>query len=141
MPLLSTQKNGLYASIQPVIVNGAVVVGSISSPQAIIVGNSHFTCENHAIDTTETIHPVSIPLPSGPGAITGTIHGPGQAVSDYSKLMQINNKCVLNSNTKKFLNTGNCPIAPMVSATSNKATYNINNGGTQNSSGNRFSGC
>jgi hypothetical protein len=139
MGLLNTQKNGLYASIQPVIINGAVVVGSVSSPQEIIIGNDHFTCEGHAIDTTETLHPASIPIPSGPGAITGTTNGPARAVSDYSKIMQINNKCVLISATKKFLNIGNCPIVPMVSATSNKGTYSINNGGNVNSSGKRFS--
>ncbi len=144
MALLNTQKNGLYASIQPVIVHGAVVPGFVSSPQQIIVGNADCTCEGHAIDTTETIHPASIPAPNAPGAIIGTTHGPAQVVSDYSKIMQVNGKCVLTSATKKYLNTGNCPIAPMVSATANQGVYNVSNGGNANSSGARFaklSGC
>ena len=138
MALLNTQKNGLYASIQPVIVNGVVVPGFVSSPQEIILGNADFTCEGHAIDTTDAIHPASIPLPNAPGAIIGSARGPAQVVSDYSKIMQVNRRCVLTSATKKYLNTGNCPIAPMVSATSNRGVYNVNNGGTANSSGSRF---
>jgi len=118
----NTSANGLYSFIQPLIVNGAVVVGGTLAPQKFILGDASATICNAAIDTTATIHPVTISLPSDPGAIIGTTCGPAKAVSGYSRTMMIKGKPALQNGTKKFQNTGNCPISPMVSATNSK-TY------------------
>lgn len=122
MPGIQNSKdNGLYAFIQPLIVNGAVVIGGTLAPQQLILGNSKSTLENAAIDTTHTIHPVTISLPTDPGAIIGTTCGPAKAVSNYSKTLMINGYPALQNGTKKFQNTGNCPISPMVKSTKTKS--------------------
>lgn len=123
MPGMQNSKdNGLYSFIQPLIVNGAVVVGGTSAPQQLILGNSQSTLENAAIDTTHSIHPVTISVPTDPGAIIGTTCGFAKAVSNYSKTFMVNGYPTLQSGTKKLQNTGNCPISPMVKPTKTKST-------------------
>lgn len=119
MPGVQNSKgSGLYAFIQPLIVNGAVVPGGTLAPQQLILSSSQATLENHGIDTTHTIHPVTISIPTDPGAIIGTTCGPAKAVSGYSKTFMVNGYPTLQSGTKKLQNTGNCPISPMVTKTS-----------------------
>ena len=113
----NSSKNGLYAFIQPLIVNGSVVIGGTLAPQKLILSNSQATLENHGIDTTHTIHPLTISIPTDPGAIIGTTCGPAKAVSGYSKIFMVNGYPALQSGTKKLQNTGNCPISPMVTKT------------------------
>ncbi len=123
MPGLQNSKgSGLYAFIQPLIVNGSVVVGGTVAPQQLILASSVATLENQGIDTTHSIHPVTISTPSDPGAVVGTTCGPAKAVSGYSSKMMINGYPALQSGTTKLQNTGNCPISPMVTKTSAK-TY------------------
>ncbi len=113
----NSKKNGLYSFIHPLIVNGTVVVGSTLAPQQLILANSQATLENNGIDTTHTIHPVTISVPTDPGAITGTTCGFAKAVSGYSKTFMVNGYPTLQSGTKKLQNTGNCPTSPMVTKT------------------------
>lgn len=118
----NSKKNGLYAFIHPVINNGATVTGSTLAPQQLILANAQATLENAGIDTTHTIHPLTLSKPAAPGAITGTTCGPARAVCGYSKTLMVNGYPALQSGTKKLQNTGNCPISPMVTATRAK-TY------------------
>lgn len=117
----NSKKNGLYAFVHPLIVNGSVVPGGTVAPQQLILANSQATLENSGIDTTHTIHPITISTPSDPGAITGTTNSIGKAVSGYSKTFMVNGYPALQSGTKKLQNAGNCPISPMVSNTSGKS--------------------
>lgn len=113
----NTRHSGQYLMVQPVIVSGVVVPAITMALQQMIMGNSKNVLENAPIDTTETLHPVTISIPAAPGAIVGTTCGPAKAVSDYSKKFLINNKSALQSGSKKLQNTGNCPISPMVGTT------------------------
>lgn len=123
--LQNSKASGLYSFIQPVIIEGAVVMGTTLAPQALILANSKITLENAGIDTTETIHPLTISLPAAPGAIVGTTCGPAKAVSGYSKKLMINGCPALQNGSKKLQNTGNCPISPMVKATATKTYYYV----------------
>lgn len=118
--LQNSRHSGQYLMVHPVIVSGVVVPALTMALQQMIVGNSKNVLENAPLDTTETLHPLTISAPMAPGAIVGTTCGLAKAVSGYSKKFLINNKPTLQNNTKKLQNTGNCPISPMVKATKTK---------------------
>ncbi len=131
MGLLNSKKSGLYAFIQPLIPpSGGVIAGGALGPQQLILANSQATLENAGIDTTHTIHPVTFNTPTYPGAVIGTTNGIGKAVSGYSKCLMVNGYPAVTNSTKKMLNTGNCPIAPMVQSTKAKSyVYVADSGG------------
>lgn len=117
---LNSRASGQYLFLHPVIVAGVIVPAVTMALQKMIVGNDKATMAGAAIDTTETLHPFTVSIPAAPGAIVGTTCGPARAVCGYSKKFLVNNKPTLQSGTKKLQNTGNCPISPMVNATSAK---------------------
>lgn len=126
MPLINTTKSGIFASVQPLIVNGSVVVGAGTALQQTLVGgNRSVTFEGAPIETTGMMNAVTIPTPSAPGAITGTSHAFGKTVGGFSKTVFIGGKNVVTSASIKILNAGNCPSAPMVSATKAKTVCTV----------------
>jgi hypothetical protein len=116
----NSQASGLYMMFQPVIVGGVVVPALTLALQNMIVGRVQYTLENAPLDTTETLHPLTLSMPIGPGAIVPGLCGPAYAVGGYSKKFLIQNKSALQSGTKKLQNMGNCPFSPMVSVTQTK---------------------
>ncbi len=123
MPGIQNSKaSGLYSFVHPVIVGGSTVIATTVAAQAVILASAQATLENAGIDTTHSIHPVTISSPSGPGAVTGTTNGIAKAVSGYSQKFMVGGYPALQNGTKKLQNTGNCPISPMVKATGAK-TY------------------
>lgn len=138
MGVINSKKSGLYAFIQPLHTpNGSTIVGGALGPQELILANSKVTFENAGIDTTHTIHPVTFNTPTVPGAVIGTTNGIGKAVSGYSKCLMVNGYPALTNSTKKMLNTGNCPISPMVKSTKAKTYFYVGDGG---GSGTRMKG-
>ncbi len=121
MSLINTRHSGQYASMQPLIVNGAVVPGAAIAMQEMLVGgNTAMTFEGSPIETTEMLHPLTLSIPSDPGAITGTVHSIGKAVSGTSKKFLIGGKSVVTNHSIKIINAGNCPAAPMIKSTQTK---------------------
>ena len=121
MPLINTTNSGQFASVQPLIVNGAVVIGAAIAPQQTLVGgNSNVTFEGSPIETTGMINAVTLSHPGAPGAITGTTNAFAKTISGFSKKVFIGGKNVVTSSSIKIINAGNCPSAPMVASTKAK---------------------
>jgi hypothetical protein len=126
MPLINTTHSGQFASVQPLIVNGAVVVGAAIAPQETLVGgNGNVTFEGSPIETTGMTNAVTISHPSAPGAATGTTNAFAKTISGFSKKVFIGGKNVVTSGSIKIINAGNCPSAPMVATTKAKTVCTI----------------
>ena len=126
MALINTRSSGQFASIQPLIVKGAVVTGAaIATQEDLLGGNTCMTFEGSPIETTDMIHPLTLSIPSAPGAITGTTHSIGKAISGASKKFLICGKGVVTNSAIKIINAGNCPAAPMVRSTQAKCLFTI----------------
>ncbi len=126
MALINTTKSGIFTSVQPLIVNGSVVVGAgMALQQTLVGGNSNVTFEGAPIETTGMTNAITIPTPSAPGAITGTTNAFAKTVSGFSKKVFISGKNVVTNGSIKIINAGNCPSAPMVAATKAKTVCKI----------------
>ncbi len=126
MSLINTRDSGQFASVQPLIVQGAIVPGAaIATQELLISGNTQMTFEGSPIETSNMIHPVTLSIPSDPGAITGTVHSIGKAVSGTSKKFLIGGKSVVTNRSIKIINAGNCPAAPMVRSTQAKHLFSV----------------
>ncbi len=126
MALINTRHSGLFASVQPLQVNGAVVPGGALAPQEDLLGGSTSAVfEGSPIETTAMTHPLTVSVPQDPGAITGTVNSIGKAVSGYSKKCLIDGKSVVTNQSIKIINAGNCPAAPMVQSTRSKSAFMI----------------
>ena len=136
MGILNSSKNGLYAFIQPVIApDGSVQVASALAPQQLLISQNVAHLDGSPIETTASVHPLSLQSPDYPGAITGTKNGIAKAVSGYSKTFMIKGKPVVTNTAKKLINYGNCPISPMVAATQSKTYVYVADGGGSGNGG------
>ncbi len=126
MSLINTRHSGQFVSVQPLLVNGAILPGAAIAPQQdLISGDTHTQFEGSPIETTAMLHPLTLSLPNDPGAITGTCNSIGKAISGYSKKCLIQGKSIVTNSSTKIINAGNCPAAPMVQATQAKRLFTI----------------
>ncbi|MCX7122554.1 MAG: hypothetical protein NTV32_02575 [Gammaproteobacteria bacterium] len=126
MSLINTRNSGQFASVQPLMVQGAVVPGVAIAPQEDLMGgNTLMTFEGSPIETTNMIHPLTLSIPNDPGAISGTTNSIGKAVSGTSKKFLIGGKSVVTNSAIKIINAGNCPAAPMVQSTQAKSLFTL----------------